>query len=857
MCKLDLSMMISDLVKSDFFTSLHSFNKRKEKIELSNILVFTTDIINKILNYSNLVVISPYSSDLSISISYLSTLIKILNGEILMEFNFDDLEIGKKYKFQNSIVMLDDIYVDQNGLKRIKIELIDDSFYHIPISVAPNLQKVETNRRLSSLKKFKNDFNSWKHETNSDLLKKAYNFKTYVKKSSIYYSDIKIDERILDEILLEGESIKDLVLTGKINNSEVIVTEPGQYDGNPGVTYSRDLDDLYDYFDKRDQFESIFMSFNQVKNLFSNIQIVDLINDHKFKNVIFTHQLDDNSLEELKKRGYLIWNWNKKFIKQFNVNQRSLNNIDKIFNDYAVSSVKLIKVFSKNTKVIIKLLNEIKKSYNDLTSDLMEIFDNLYAAYFNLVRNYSDIQLDQNFYNELSENLNLRRPTTNPEVISKFYEIMDLIKDSFRSHNLNQKKQFFSNITNLKIRDNLNTYFVIDNRQNYKETYEWFLDNSINLDNHKLKLIYSNELKDINHSFSRVYFPFWLSSKKMNEIIYSMNIKELYLVLYESEYDWAMKQINIWEKQETNNNDNFKIIKDIFGLSLGPINKPITEDIILNEDNLLDDVDEFILVSKIRRFIEGSDVNEELIDVYPIELSEDRIYLSSVNHTLLSISRNSRGDLEVHNKKPNKLNAGDFIVLRSSERDIIRDYADKILLSEGKTSLRQIAESWKVEFRALKEKYNYDEIFRLYKEKGGQRLKISVKNWLDEENMIGPKYYEDLQIIFEITKQATDVDKVHKAIQTVEKYHVKAGYEISQILEKNIFEKSENAQFDNSLSINSFETLYLDSIGEIYLYKIIDISNVIKIPKSKSNQIQIVNKYGQNDSLRTTFRNKK
>lgn len=833
--------IINSIKEISILEAIFTLGKKNKKISISVFLASTIVIVDNYIKDRNLIIISPDVDTFSFLFSHLYTVKDIYEEHLTNNYNYKNLIKDEKYKFQNSIVKFNDLYI-HDGKQMIKIELSDGSFFSVPASKAPFFQKVDTNRNLSSLEKFKHDFKKWKQKNDSDFVQKILNLKTHLEQSNLLYSDNKMEDQLLNDLYLDDELFKNLLLTGKISNGHVKNQEAGQYEGNPSLILSRDIDEVQDHILSNKKISKVFLSFKKKESLEKNLQYVDTLNQMNLSNVIFTESLNDSQYKLYKDRNYIIWSWNKSLIKELYNHSESLDQIDESFRAFSQSNVTLIKVDDVNIAHSVTLLKRIEKNVDTASSYLVKIFDRLVPVIFSLLRNYLTVSVKDQDIEEMLKTLNDQNYIDNAEFINQLHELLTNVKNLVNQHNTNGKKAFFSNTINLKISGDINTYFVIDSKQNYESTEVWLNSRGVNLNHHRLNLIEINELDSINHSHSRVYLPFWLNHEKMHKIIHYYNIKELYLVLYGPEFEWANAYIKKWEAQKKSYNDNNHILKELFDIILESDNK-ISE---INEKNEIQDldIDQVLSSAKIRRFSDYSDSLEEFVNVIPIDLSHEKIFLSAENHRFLVISSTDIQDTKVNNKKVEDLIPGEFIVLRNSEKDLIREYADRLLSQDNKSDLRNIAESWKTPFRSLLEVYSFDDIYSMYVRKNGKRHKLSVKNWLNDENMIGPKYIEDLEIINEICNLENDPVQMHKAIQIVDKYHVKGGTELSKLLEKTIKSGSDSETFLNQLRRSHYKEMNLSEIGTIMFLKVHDIAEKIKVPKSKVNSLIEDTNYG-------------
>jgi hypothetical protein len=179
------------------------------------------------------------------------------------------------------------------------------------------------------------------------------------------------------------------------------------------------------------------------------------------------------------------------------------------------------------------------------------------------------------------------------------------------------------------------------------------------------------------------------------------------------------------------------------------------------------------------------------------------------------------------------LNIGDVLIfLKGSDKDAIRKIADE-KLPEG---MRDLAKLWQAALRRYveKEKVSLEKLVSLLSKQGCRRHRATVKNWLDSENIIGPRnaHRGDLEAIANVTNDnalSTNLLQCQDAITEVWGQHLKAA----NLLAKNLLEKiNNNTKFDIDIEEP------VEVIDGILLAKIEFIeSETAHVPRSKTNRL--------------------
>ncbi|PRZ15950.1 hypothetical protein CLV36_103176 [Laceyella sediminis] len=126
------------------------------------------------------------------------------------------------------------------------------------------------------------------------------------------------------------------------------------------------------------------------------------------------------------------------------------------------------------------------------------------------------------------------------------------------------------------------------------------------------------------------------------------------------------------------------------------------------------------------------------------------------------------------------LKKGDKIIFVKSCPDKIKEIVDDYFKKNNNLDLRGMAILWQTALRIKFEEKNrnLDELFKLLKQHGLKRTKVTVSNWLKKE-MIGPAQLDDIDIIAQATKYPpllSKIKEVKEAIVKLKSAHIQASY---------------------------------------------------------------------------------
>jgi hypothetical protein len=148
---------------------------------------------------------------------------------------------------------------------------------------------------------------------------------------------------------------------------------------------------------------------------------------------------------------------------------------------------------------------------------------------------------------------------------------------------------------------------------------------------------------------------------------------------------------------------------------------------------------------------------------------------------------NTDAAMKIPRRRIADLHVGDWVLFRTSERDLIREAADRILKKQAQHEARYLAGLWNAK---LAEKYaalNFDlhALCRGLHNAGCKRTSQTIRNWIKDDETIGPTDPDDLLRIAiatgddELTRR---FDDVQQAITIVRGAHLSAADAIEKQL---------------------------------------------------------------------------
>lgn len=258
------------------------------------------------------------------------------------------------------------------------------------------------------------------------------------------------------------------------------------------------------------------------------------------------------------------------------------------------------------------------------------------------------------------------------------------------------------------------------------------------------------------------------------------------LFLYEPEKKWFESAYSEW-KRITGISSDSKILEKMFNIKSNEAvrlfnNKTIQEDKSGKHEQ--DDEDVFFKLKgyQLSRYISTSQDLDTVKTKY-VKFSDGRFAFMTESHMHYVVSEliHKKNASEIPRKKTEELKMGDYILFLDSDRNIIRDIADRWLERENKSLMRETAALWR---QSLMKKYDrlgrdVTKLSELLCASGCSRTTTTLRKWLFDDDIIGPQDYErDLRCIADATGDIALKEKlldVRTAIGNLRSLHMQAA----------------------------------------------------------------------------------
>lgn len=363
-----------------------------------------------------------------------------------------------------------------------------------------------------------------------------------------------------------------------------------------------------------------------------------------------------------------------------------------------------------------------------------------------------------------------------------------------------------------------------------------------------------------NVDYSRIIVCGWLGTQKMRDILDSCLAPEITILTFPFERAWLHSAMRRWKQTGISvlkKSEKMKFLK------LGESEFPVEEEAQIipetEEGKKSFDINEFELRLRFYRrkaLAEKVAGGQDTVEARLIELSEDRFAFLTETHRIPVVTDFVTGKAgesdEIPRRKVSELKIGDHVIFREgSQGDLIREIADEGLKKAGKTHLREVAGLWKrvlrkfieVQVPTIAEKmgikdFGWEGSFWIaatfLKEKGCNRHPQTIRNWLTDDDLIGPRNERDLDMILQVTADSeldSRLEEVRRAIKEVRGAHIAASHFLVRRL-LTILPQHLEAITSESLKIE------VEGIGRAIVTQVNDIgAEVISVDSSKANRL--------------------
>ena len=779
-------------------------------------------------------------------------------GKINITYDPSCFKQGQKLKYKNCVVAFDSFYIDENGVEQLRIKFADNASYSLPAAIAPIFQiaKVDTKRYTKSDVFYKN-FSAKKaleeleqSPANKNIIEALKNYKTHLDGSIILVTNAKAAKEYFDQIQINRTPLKDVLLVGKARQDGTIENcYPGQFSGNPAIVLASDLYSVFETVRNGARVQSVIVNVSQGSLIDNQLDILDELSKEDFPILCLTDTRNSFDLSLLSDRNYNVWRWDETSLVDA-VFHSELKSAGKRIKNCATQKIKYESVVCEPINQALQLLYLHKSEVEDQGNDVIATYNKLFSLLFIALRIAIPFEREetlriQNTLDECKSILNAEKRFMNPDLYSDLSTVIDNFSSVFTPTFKNPKVCKITEL--LESRDYSSICIVIADKLDKAKCQQYWVNYTVR--RHiptVVKVLYPQEyINSDTMRYDTTVIMGWLNSKNMRNVIYSYGTSDYIVLTYPCEDKWRKAHVRVWTRA-LSDNQNHRLVKNSFskktkdGISeerFSVSEREHSEEIF----DELSDIENLMQLNTYRQYGVSSDNSNQVVDAFPVSFVGSYLAFYKTGHKVVTVTDIiTSGKENAVPKTPDELSIGDFVVVRESQRDIIKEIADIILEKNGMGEMRRVALRWKEALNVETMFSTTDEIYHKLQFNGCERGYQTVKNWIEDEEQFSLSSKEDLICIAKTLNDAIleeSIDQVFEAGNTVKRAHVKAGQYLSQKLRLQIAEKI--TEFGDIDAFNIWDPMVLDleDIGKVIILKIIDIDKPIKIDSNNTNRL--------------------
>lgn len=779
----------------------------------------------------------------------------ISSGKIKSNYDPTNFSKNERLKVGNAVVEYLGTEI-RDGKICIMIKLADLDSCSAPIEHLPVFQKANTQRRLSKYAQYKaaiklaTERNNLFSTGNANLIYAA-NMKTHMDSSIFVMTSVAGAKEQIFNCRIGGKRVTDVFFLGQSDyEGNITNIGPGQLAGIPAIIYAPDLYAINAAIENHNPIQSIIIDASNMGALINQLDALDELLRNDVPVVCITDVSNSFELEQLSLRDFNIWRWDSDSLTDQLYGATTLSMEQKIEN-CAKQDVQYLKVEGEEVSEVMRVLAGHREETQDQSPQVMKLFDKLNSLTFKALRQIipfsnKDIDNAQIILTDCETILQKESPFLDISSYMDYTNAISLLKKIYSSIFILQKVETLKKY--LKEYNIAKVYLVISEKssksiiQNYWEN--WCLQNLIRT---KIKVIFPSEYYAISNTDTGLTIICgWLKRAIMRKIIFSYNTSKYIVMLYDCENKWKNYDTKKWTKV-LSNSGNKKIVEkffssDVLKISTTKFEKTVSIDESEDTSDELGEIELILHENKFNQYVSrGTHSGNDTVSAIPISFVGGYLAFYRTSHKVISATKIILNGFEkIESKLPYELQIGDFIVVRETDRDLIKEIADIVLANSGKSILRELAGKWRESLKIALIFDTLDELYNKLKKEGCKRGLSTVKHWIENEDVIAPQTKNDLKLIAKVTHDEEllkNIDKVYDAAQEVRQAHVLAGKKLSEQLKRTLAAELKSYRKIDPFNFWEPINMEIDRIGNVKVLKIIDIGSEIEINSADTNRL--------------------
>ena len=794
---------------------------------------------------------------------FIFTLIKLLHniaeGKIERAYEPEAFKLGEKLKLGNAVVEFAGIE-ERNSEQRMRIKVVDKGtplIIDAPIENYPLFQRTNTQRRLSTYNQYIEEKGKLEDLSNSltpdeKFLTLLSDYRTHMDSSIVNMTSVINAKELFSVCKLCGRDIKDILLIGHADyEGNVRNIGAGQLDGIPAIVLASDLYAIAALAEQGHPIQSIIIDGSNANTLLSQMDALDELMRLGVPVTCVTDIVNSFDLQPFLDRQFNLWRWDETSITDRLYNVKTLCSGQK-GEHCAKRKVEYLAMDGNEVSIAIRKLYSHRVEAQTQSAQMLKLFDRLFSLSFIALREtvpFDETQLSQPrlILDECGSILACERNYLAPKTYDDYVTIIDCLKRIFtKGYPLPKHDALADTLQKEKYKS---LCIVVPERSEKKHVQEywqmWCRRQRLIT---QVYVLYPAEYYPVQASqFSATIVVGWLKRAIMRKILYGFNTQIYTVLLYDYEKRWKNYDTTKWNTA-LDSFQNRQAIEKSFNTEkihvstsrFTPV-QPVPEDTPKTDE--FAEIEGVLRENKYRQYVAsgGQKAANETTEAIPVNYVGGYLAFYRTGHKVISATNIIMNDADkIDSVLPEQLKMGDFVVVRETSKDLIREMADVILNRSGKTEMREMAGKWKEALEIETLFYSDDEIYQHLQDAGCSKGQQAVHGWIHDDDVIAPQSKQDLEYIAVATGSSVLkelLDQVYDAAQIVRSAHVQAGRVLSMQLRNRIVEALKECGDIDPFNIWEPVEMQVDGIGTVRILKIIDIGTPVTVDIADTNRL--------------------
>lgn len=789
---------------------------------------------------------------------FIFTLVKLLHniseGKIDSNYDPDAFAPGEKLRFKNAVAEY--LGIEERDGKKCMVLRFSNMKTSAPMEYFPMFQKTNA-QRLSKYEAFA----AAKKQANAQIalrkpeeqyLQLLADHKTHMDSSIVNMASIINTKELIADCKLCGQNIKDAILVGQADyEGNVRNIGAGQLGGTPAIVLAADLYAISAMAERGHPIQSIIIDGSNANALLSQMDALDSLMRLGVPITCVTDVVNSFDLQVFQDRGFNLWRWDETSLTEKLYDAVPLSS-DRKTKNCAKRKVNYLSADGNEISTAIKLLYMHRKESQTASAQMMKLFDRLFSLAFASLWEtvpIGTVQLAQvrTALDECCVVLEKEKIFLSEKAIEDYTVIIECLKKVHTKGYVFQKHEMLTDI--LRTNHPRTVALVVPERCDKArvQTYwqHWCVENRLLTD---IQIYYPAEYYLLPcDQFATTIVVGWLKRAIMRKILFSFNTQSYSVLLYDYEKRWRNYTTFKWNVA-LDSSHNRKTIEKSFATDSLQVSTSrfVQQTSAPKEAPQEDEFAEIELVlreNKYRQYIAsgGQKAENETTEAIPVNFVGGYLSFYRTGHKVISASNIIEHDADkIETKLPNELKMGDFVVVRESDHDLVREMADVMLARSGKTNLRELSAKWKEALEIETLFYSIDEIYAHLQKVGCTRGLPTVRSWIAGEDRIAPESKQDLEHIAAATGSGVlkeMLDEVYEAAQIVRTAHTQAGRVLSQKLKERVVAALKDYGDIDPFNIWDPIEMQIEDVGLVRILKIIDIDSPVIVDITDTNRL--------------------